>query len=276
MDDDTSTEREKNRTRTWIIRIAIGVVALIAVFYGAIFFYVNVINDSPDALDEGDLSAAVADTTGNTTGDTTGDTTGNTSESTVGAVGTTATGGAGADDGDGASAPPDGIWKPTDASEFGYRVDEVLAGVNNTAVGRSNEIEGTLEIAGSTAEVDITVQIENITSDDGRRDSQYRGRIMEADEFPEATFVSTEPIDFGVPPTDGGQVTAIVTGDLTLKGVTRTVTFEITAESNGDRIGVLGNIPVVFEDYGIDDPSFGAAKTEDHGLLEFVLVFAPA
>ena len=58
-DDDTSTP---NRTRTWIIRIAIGVVALIALVYGAIFFYVNVINDSPDALDEGDLSAAVADT----------------------------------------------------------------------------------------------------------------------------------------------------------------------------------------------------------------------
>ena len=261
-DDDTSTDREENRTRTWIIRIAIGVVALIVVFYGAIFFYVNVINDSPDALDEGDLSAAVADTTGDAN---------ESSDPAVGTVGTV-----GADEGDDTSASSDGTWIPTDASEFGYRVEEMLAGVNNTAVGRSDEIEGTLEIAGSTAEVDITVQIENITSDDGRRDSQYRGRIMEADEFPEATFVSTEPIDFGVPPTDGGQVTAMVTGDLTLKGVTRTVTFEITAESNGDRIGVLGNIPVLFEDYGIDDPSFGAARTEDHGLLEFVLVFEPA
>lgn len=34
----------------------------------------------------------------------------------------------------------------TDASEFGYRVNEVLAGVNTTAVGRSNQIEGTLTI----------------------------------------------------------------------------------------------------------------------------------
>jgi polyisoprenoid-binding protein YceI len=269
-DDDTSTDREKNRTRTWMIRIAIGVVALIVVFYGAIFFYVNVISDSPDALDEGDLSAAVADTTGDASESD------EPAEPAVETVDSAATGGAGADEGDDTSASPDGTWIPTNASEFGYRVEEVLAGVNNTAVGRSDDIEGTLEIAGSTAEVDITVQIENITSDDGRRDSQYRGRIMEADEFPEATFVSTEPIDFGVPPTDGGQVSAIVTGDLTLKGVTRTVTFEITAESNGDRIGVLGNIPVLFEDYGIDDPSFGAARTEDHGLLEFVLVFEPA
>lgn len=46
------------------------------------------------------------------------------------------------------SAPQDGVaadgfdgdWVPTAASEFGYRVDEVIAGVNVTAVGRSYEI----------------------------------------------------------------------------------------------------------------------------------------
>jgi polyisoprenoid-binding protein YceI len=268
-DDNTSTDGETNRTRTWIIRIAIGVVALIVVFYGAIFFYVNVINDSPDALDEDDLSAAVADTSSD-------ESTGGDASESDDPTNSAATGDAGADEGGGASPSPDGTWLPTDASQFGYRVEEALAGVNTTTVGRSNEIEGTLVIADTTAEIDVTVQIENITSDDGRRDSRFRGPIMDADEFPEATFVSTEPIDFGVPPTDGGQVTAMVTGDLTLKGVTRTVTFEITAESNEDRIGVLGMIPILFEDYGIDDPSFGGAKTEDNGLLEFVLVFEPA
>jgi hypothetical protein len=39
---------------------------------------------------------------------------------------------------------------------------------------------------------------------------------------------------------------------------------------------VLGSIPVVFEDYGIDNPSFGAVRTEDEGLVEFVLVFERA
>lgn len=152
----------------------------------------------------------------------------------------------------------------------------MLAGVNVTAVGRSDEIEGTLVIDGSTAEIDVTVQIENITSDDGRRDNQFRGRIMDADQFPEATFVSTEPIEFGSVPVEGETATATATGDLTLKGVTQTVTFEVTAETNGERIGVLGDIPILFEDYGIDNPSFGAVTTEDNGLLEFVLVFEPA
>ena len=33
---------------------------------------------------------------------------------------------------------------------------------------------------------------------------------------------------------------------------------------------------MVFTDYGIDNPSNGTVKTEDHGLIEFVLVFVPA
>ena len=60
------------------------------------------------------------------------------------------------------------------------------------------------------------------------------------------------------------------------EGVTREVTFEVTAEATAERIGVLGNIPVLFSDYDIDNPSFGAVTTEDDGLLEFVLVFERA
>jgi len=37
-------------------------------------------------------------------------------------------------------------------------------------------------------------------------------------------------------------------------------------------VGVLGQIPVVFDEWGIPAPSFGPVKTEDNGLLEFVLV----
>jgi polyisoprenoid-binding protein YceI len=176
-----------------------------------------------------------------------------------------------------ADAGFDGDWVPTTASEFGYRVEEVLAGVNTTAVGRSNEIEGLLTIDGTSATVvDITVQVENITSDDSRRDGQFRGRIMNAAEFPTAEFRITEPIDFGQIPEGDEQVVATATGELTLRGVTNPVTFDVTAQTTQGRIGVLGSIPVLFEDYGIENPSFGVVATEDNGLVEFVLVFERA
>ena len=39
---------------------------------------------------------------------------------------------------------------------------------------------------------------------------------------------------------------------------------------------MLGDIPIVFADYAIANPSNPGVTTEDHGLLEFVLVFEPA
>ncbi|HLM90047.1 MAG TPA: YceI family protein [Streptosporangiaceae bacterium] len=63
-------------------------------------------------------------------------------------------------------------------------------------------------------------------------------------------------------------------GHLTLHGTTREVTFTLTAERKGSQIEVVGGIPVLFADYNIQNPSFtGFVTTQDHGLLEFLLVF---
>jgi polyisoprenoid-binding protein YceI len=266
--DDPPPERSSKRWITWVV---IGGVAAVALFLAAIFVYANFVNDSPDALDETDLSDALVVTTAPSPDETTATSAPSTATSTA-----TSAPPAG---GEASSTPErfDGDWVPTTASEFGYRVDEVLAGVNATAVGRSNEIEGLLTIDGTTATVvGVTVLVENITSDDTRRDNQFRGRIMNADEFPTAEFRITEPIDFGRIPVGDEQVTATATGELTLRGVTNTVTFDVTAQTTGGRIGVLGSIPVLFEDYGIENPSFGVVSTEDVGLVEFVLVFERA
>jgi polyisoprenoid-binding protein YceI len=112
-----------------------------------------------------------------------------------------------------------------------------------------------------------------LESDDSRRDNQFRGRIMATDEFPTATFALTAPIELGRIPDEGEQITATATGDLTLRGITNPVTFDVTAQLTGERIGVLGSIPIVFADYDIPNPSIAGITTDDNGLLEFVLVF---
>ena len=90
------------------------------------------------------------------------------------------------------------------------------------------------------------------------------------------TFTLTEPIEFGQIPVDGDRSPPPPSASSRLRGVTNPVTFEVTAQTTDGRIGVLGSIPVLFEDYGIDNPSFGAIATEDDGLVEFVLVFERA
>lgn len=275
--DDTSTppasEADGEQSpRRWIKWAVIGAVAAVVLFFAAIFVYANFINDSPDALDETDLSEALSGTTeaGSATTEAPATTTAPTDTTPPSETAPTT-------EAPGSDPDFDGDWVPTTASEFGYRVEEVLAGVNTTAVGRSNEIDGLLTIEGTAATVvDITVQIENITSDDSRRDGQFRGRIMNAEEFPTAEFRLTEPIEFGQIPEGDEQVVATATGELMLRGVTNPVTFDVTAQTTDGRIGVLGSIPVLFEDYGIDNPSFGVVATEDEGLVEFVLVFERA
>ena len=261
------------------VRIAAGAVPFVVVVgvFGAILIYTKLINDPAPALSAEDLGAVFADDTTATTVTTT-----SLVATTDPAGPTIATSPGTSTDaivGDGAGAL-DGVWDvdPTDdGTTFGYRVQEVLGGIDTTATGRGSDITGSITIAGTdVTEGSFTVQVASITSDRSNRDNQFRGRVMQTDEFPTATFALTAPIELGSIPADGEQITTTATGELTLHGVTNEVTFDVTAQTDGSTIGVLGSIPIVFADYGIDNPSNGMATTEDNGLLEFVLVFVRA
>lgn len=233
----------------WLKWSLLGGLAALVLFYGAVVLYAKVINDSPDEFGTSDLDAALTDTG---------------AESDTGV------------DGD-AIAEGEQVWTIADGSQVGYRVRENLFGVDTEAVGRTERLTGTFVVDDDeVVRGEFVVDVASIESDDGRRDGQFRGRIMSTDRFPEATFTLTEAIDLGTEPVEGAEVATTATGELTLRGVTNTVTFDLTAEQRDGRVGVLGSIPVVFADYSIANPSFGGVTTEDEGLLEFVLVFEPA
>jgi polyisoprenoid-binding protein YceI len=169
----------------------------------------------------------------------------------------------------------DGTWKPTSDSKAGYRVKEVLFGQSTTAVGRTSSITGSFAISGTTVQNgSFTVDLRDVSSDKDQRDRQFQGRIMDTAKFPTAKFELTEPIALRSNPGDLVKVNAEATGKLTLHGTTKTVTFDVAAQRNGDHIEVNGTIPVHFSDYGIPNPIFGPASTGDDGELEFLLVFA--
>jgi polyisoprenoid-binding protein YceI len=122
----------------------------------------------------------------------------------------------------------------------------------------------------------FTVQLANVASDEGRRDNQFRGRIMDVANHPTATFELGRPIELGTLPGDGETVRVDAVGDLTLRGTTKTVTVPLEAKRSGATIEVAGSFEVVFADWGIPNPSFGPAQVGDVGELEFLLVLARA
>ena len=170
-----------------------------------------------------------------------------------------------------------GSWKAPDASVAGYRVKEVLFGQSTEAAGRTSKVTGTMTIDGAGAsKVDISVDMASVKSDQSQRDDQYRGRIMQTTKFPTATFSLTSPISLATIPADKTPVSSKATGNLTLHGTTKAVTVDIKSQRNGAKIEVNGSLDIVFADWGVSNPSGGPATTEDHGVLEFLLVFSKA
>ncbi len=257
------------RTRTILAVVAALVVLGVGGTYGYVLF---VKDDAPAALDTSDLDQALTDPITPATADpavTVPDTSAPAATPATPATPTT-----GSPAGSISTDSPDGVWTIRADSTLGYRVAEVLGGVDTEGAGRTNQVSGDLTIDGTRATAaEFVVDMASITSDSDRRDNQFRSRIMSTNEFPTATFRLTEPIDFGTVPAEGVAITATATGDLTLRGVTQSVTFDVEARLEAGRIGVLGSIPVAFSDYGIPDPSNGFAVVKDNGLLEFVLVF---
>jgi polyisoprenoid-binding protein YceI len=168
-----------------------------------------------------------------------------------------------------------GSWRVASGSIVGYRVDEVLAGQNNVAVGRTSQIAGSMTIKGSTVSAaSFTVQMASIKSDQSQRDAQFNGRIMDTATYPTGTLALTAPIDLGPVPAGGVIRTYHVTGSLTLHGHTRSVSFALSAERTSAGIEVSGSIPIPFAYWGISNPSFaGFVTTQNHGQLEFLVKF---
>jgi polyisoprenoid-binding protein YceI len=167
----------------------------------------------------------------------------------------------------------DGTWAVGTGSEAGYRVREKLAQLpaQTDAVGRTSDVTGTVEIEGATVtsasfEVDLTT----LKSDEDRRDNRIRTSGLESDTFPTATFELTEPIEVDDPTAASLTIEAI--GDLTLHGVTKSVTIPIDAARNGDRLELVGSITFPFSDFEIDPPNVGGFVTvEDDATMELHL-----
>jgi polyisoprenoid-binding protein YceI len=237
--------------RRWLRWLLAGIVVLVILAVAGPFIYNHFINRAPAPLSLS--SSAPPSTPAGTAGSTA-------------SAGTAATGSLA------------GTWTPGSGSVVGYRVNEVLLGQSGTAVGRTTSITGHMTIQGDTVTAaTFTVPMASVHSNEGERDNNFDGRIMEVATYPTAAFTLTSPIDLAPLPADGAIKQYTAHGNLTLHGTTHAVTFTLSAKQAGGQIEVSGDIPVVFADYNIENPSYaGLVTTQNHGLLEFLLVFSKA
>ncbi len=161
----------------------------------------------------------------------------------------------------------------------GYRIREELAGIGtNTAVGRTQDVSGELTIEGTTiSEVSVEVDMTTLRSDRDMRDNALRGRGLETERFPTATFELTEPISVDGEPDPGDTINETATGDLTIHGVTKRVEIPIEAKWTGQQIEIAASLEIALVDYDIEKPIVGRVRSiEDTGVLELHLLFTKA
>ena len=101
-----------------LFRVATSLLVTVVVIYAGIFLWTKVIHPAEDKLNSDDLTAVVTDTS---------------PEATDPAL----------------ASDVSGIWKATTKSTLGYRVKEVLGGLDAEAVGRTNQVTGELVIEAS-------------------------------------------------------------------------------------------------------------------------------
>jgi polyisoprenoid-binding protein YceI len=173
--------------------------------------------------------------------------------------------------------PVSGTWKVSAGSLAGYRVDELLFGQTHTAVGRTSKVTGGVVISGTeVTAADFTVDLASVKSDQGSRDVQFRGFIMDTADHPDGSFRLTSPIQLGSVPAVGQQIAVPAVGDLTLRGVRRQVSFTLKAERLQGAIDLNAEIPIHFALWHIPNPSFAVAHLGSTGVIEVLLHLTPA
>jgi polyisoprenoid-binding protein YceI len=175
-----------------------------------------------------------------------------------------------------------GTWIVASGSLAGYRVREQLAALAapSDAVGRTSSITGSVTITQSSsgdtvAAASLTVNVNTLTSDRSMRDQRLHQMGLESDRYPTATFVLSSPIALPAGASSGQVVNVSATGQLTIHGVTRTVTIPIQARLNGSQVEIAGSISFPFSEFGMTPPSIGGFVTvQDNATMEFDIKLA--
>lgn len=181
------------------------------------------------------------------------------------------------DDVDGTWTVDTSIGDISDGSStfVGFRVSEVLdPGGENVAVGRTPDVSGQLDLAGTVIEsFAIEADLSTLATDNQFRNGAI-GRTLGVDQFPTATFVSTEPVDLGEIPPEGEVFATSVPGTLTIRDISQDIVVDLEAGRGGNNVVVVGTWPIEFADFEIDMPSAPVVvSVENDGLLEWQIFF---
>jgi polyisoprenoid-binding protein YceI len=159
-------------------------------------------------------------------------------------------------------------------SEAQYAVEEEFFGQAVpfvTAVGKTNAIDGSLTLdfgpdGVSIANSTFTVDLSTLQSDSGRRDRAIRERWLESSRFPLATYVARGVANLPPDASFGQDVTFQVDGDMTIRDVTRPLTWDMTANLDGETLSGSASTFLYMRDFGFEPPDIAGILRVTDGV----------
>ena len=155
-----------------------------------------------------------------------------------------------------------GTWTVSNTSKATVRVREQLVGVNlpSDAVLVATGATGTfvLNDDGTFApDSKITFDVTTLASDQHNRDDFVKMDTLQARQFPTATFVPVKTSGLALPLPQSGDFTFKLTGQITIHGKTKEVTFDVTAHRSGNELTATATASPTwkFADFGMTAPS---------------------
>lgn len=141
-----------------------------------------------------------------------------------------------------------------------YAVQEVLLGNNQITRGRTNTVEGEFQLYMQNGRAflalsSLQVDLRTLTTDNAVRDQAIRKNWLESDKYPRAIFVANQVEGL---PTDAVQSQTYkfqVVGDMTIRNVTKSVTFDVSVMVQDNIIVGEGTTVLYMQDFGFDPPS---------------------
>lgn len=141
-----------------------------------------------------------------------------------------------------------------------WTVPETLRGLATVAVGRSEELTGSITPGGG---FEFTIDLTTFTSDQARRDEFVRDMFASD---PLAMF-SADSFELPDAP-DGEEVLMEVPGTMTINGTERDVVWVVEARRDGPVVSVTGELDIVLTDFNITPPNLAIVQVEDEAHLE--------
>lgn len=171
--------------------------------------------------------------------------------------------------------PVEGTWYVAAGSQAGFRIRQTVMFASNDVVQRTTAVSGTLVVSGNRiATATFRVDLTNLANTDDGQTTPQVALSLDTQRHPDSTFTLTKPLILEPAAITGTAINARAVGQLTLRGVSRPVSFTISGRRDGDTLQVSGAIPVSFADWEIPNPAgYGPlGSLADHGIAEFLVI----